>query len=158
MPGSGADADLEIFHLISQHRLTVVEKNRLHTVEASTMLPIHLQNQTASSSAHKEPTGTQSSLKEEEVIEEDESPIRPRVRCDEKFHTQVKRMTESNTFNFFIIFIIFVNALIMALETEESLSDWHFTLKVGMDLSRLLSLSPSFLPVDLLHTRVGAIN
>ena len=56
--------------------------------------------------------------------------VGPRVRCDERIHVQVKRMTESDAFNFFIIGIIFMNALTMALETEETLDAFqtYFTM------------------------------
>ena len=46
----------------------------------------------------------------------------PGNRCDHKVHSKIKQITESHTFNGCIIAIIFINALFMALETEEALS------------------------------------
>jgi hypothetical protein len=66
-------------------------------------------------------------LDDESIPDEDMDSMaaRPQARCDERFHIQVKHMTESNGFNFFIIAIIFTNALTMALETEAELDKWH---------------------------------
>lgn len=44
-------------------------------------------------------------------------------RVDLEFHRLIRRMTESQFFNGFIIVTIFINAFFMALETEESLEE-----------------------------------
>ena len=42
-------------------------------------------------------------------------------RCDHRFHKSIRRITESTYFNGFIMCVICLNALIMAMETEDSL-------------------------------------
>ena len=42
-------------------------------------------------------------------------------RCDEKFHLYIRLMTESSAFNSFIMLTIFLNAITIALETDEGL-------------------------------------
>ena len=49
--------------------------------------------------------------------------MEPKARYDQKVHEFIKRMTESNWFNGGIIATIFLNAIIMALETEEGIKD-----------------------------------
>ncbi|CAH1245964.1 cation channel sperm-associated protein 3-like [Branchiostoma lanceolatum] len=55
-----------------------------------------------------------------------------RKRCDHRFQQIIKKITESGWFNGFIMFVIFLNAVFMALETSE-MKVTHRTLLETMD-------------------------
>ena len=44
-------------------------------------------------------------------------------RCDEKFHLYIRLVTESSAFNAFIMSTIFLNAITIAVETDEDLKE-----------------------------------
>ena len=45
---------------------------------------------------------------------------RSSLRCDEEFHHAIQKITESSAFNGFIMFVICMNALFMAMESEDA--------------------------------------
>ena len=51
--------------------------------------------------------------------------IEKQGRPDKIFHAYIRKLTESSTFNGLIIFVIFLNAFFMALETDPTLETQH---------------------------------